>query len=268
MTTELLIVGLLSAGGAIGCGLARRHQAGRLGGLLEARGTSLEELQGLQAAVAAELGAGAFREQVKLSAEIVCAEPLRAPWSDEPCVAFVDTETELVEEYVETTSTDADGRSRREGSWQRCDQTLSQLERRCSFDLRQGGCSLPVNPEGAELELESVVDTTDRSGSDGDLGVGRGLADLVGGSTGRRSLGVRREEWILRAGGSVFVVAECSDAAGVLQLQAPGAGGLFVLRRGSEEQYSRSLRRWRRIWTLSTWGLVALTLLLLLLSVL
>lgn len=246
MASELLIVSLLSAGGAIGCGLARRHQARRLSGLLEARSTSLEELQGLQATVAEQMGAGSFCERVKLSAEIVCDGPLQAPWSGEPCVAFMDTETELVEVYEETTNTDANGRTTRQGSWQRRDQTLSELERRCGFQLRQGSCTLAVDPEGADLEMETVVDTTDRSNAGGSMG-------------GRRSLGVRREERILRASGSVFVVAECSDASGTLQLQAPGEGGLFVVRRGGEEEYSRSLRRWRRIWSVSAWTLAALT---------
>jgi len=259
MVSEVMVVGLLSAAGAIGCGLARRHQAVRLQGLLNARSSSLEELQQLQASVAGELGAGAFREQIKLSAEIVCAEPLQAPWSGEPCVAFDDTETELVEVYRETTSTDAEGRTSREGSWQRDDQVLSQLQRRCDFTLRQGGCSLPVNPEGADLELETVVDTTDRSGQPG-------WPPLAG--SRRRSLGVRRVERILRAGGSLFVVAECSDSDGMLRLQAPAEGGLFVMRRGSEQEFSRGLRRWRRIWTVSTWALALLAVLLLLLAVL
>lgn len=260
MATELLIVGLLSAGGAIGCSLARRHQASRLSGLLEARSTSVEELQSLQATVAEQMGGGSFSERVKLNAEIVCDDPLQAPWSGEPCVAFDDTETELVEVYEETTSTDANGRTTRQGSWQRRDQTLSQLERRCGFRLRQGSCSLPVEPEGADLELETVVDSTDRSGSGGPLG---DLADMAG---GRRSLGVRRVERILRASGSVFVVAECSDASGVLQLQTPGESGLFVLRRGSEAEYSRSLRRWRRIWTVSALALAVLAGMLVLLA--
>lgn len=260
MAAELLIVSLLSASGAIGCGLARRHQARRLSGLLEARSTSLEELQGLQATVAEQMGAGSFCERVKLSAEIVCDEPLQAPWSGEPCVAFTDTETELVEVYEETTSTDANGRTTRQGSWQRRDQTLSELERRCGFQLRQGSCTLAVDPEGADLEMETVVDTTDRSNAGGPMGGRSGMAG------DRRSLGVRREERILRASGSVFVVAECSDVSGALQLQAPGEGGLFVVRRGGEEAYSRSLRRWRRIWSVSAWALAALTGVLLLMA--
>ncbi|MFM7313080.1 MAG: GIDE domain-containing protein, partial [Cyanobium sp.] len=254
----LVLPGVLSAA-AMATAWARRHQGRKLAHLLDARSTSVAELLDLQRTVAEQMGAGSFAERVKLCGQIVCEDPLIAPWSGEPCVAFDDSETELVEVYRETTSTDADGRSSREGSWQRDDQVLSQLERRCAFVLRQGGNSLPVNPEGADLELETVVDTTDRSRSSG------GLGDF---GARRRSLGVRRVERILRASGSLFVVAQCSDSDGVLHLQAPDQGGLFVMRRGSEQTYSRGLRRWRRIWTVSTWTLAALAVLLLLAAVL
>jgi hypothetical protein len=53
----------------------------------------------------------------------------------------------------------------------------------------------------------------------------------------------------------VLVVAECSDASGNLQLQAPKGSGLFVVRRGSEDDFSRAIRRWKRFWALSTWVL-------------
>ncbi len=262
MDAAPLIGALLCTAGAIGCYLGRRHQAIRLRRLLTARSTTLEELHSLQAAVAAELGAGAFQEQIKLIAEIVCPEPLQAPWSGEPCVAFIDTETELLEEYIETTRTDSDGTSHKEGSWERRDRTLSQLERRCAFTLQQGAHSLPVEPDGADLQLETVVDAIDRSG---DSAAPIGLGSEIG--TRRRSLGIHRQERILRAGGSVFVVAECSDADGTLRLRAPSSdGGLFLLRRGNEDDFNRGLRRWRRIWTLSGAGLAALALTLLLLA--
>ena len=63
-----------------------------------------------------------------------------------------------------------------------------------------------------------------------------------------------------------FVVGECSDASGTLLLQAPQTGGLFVVRRGNEETFSRAIRRWRRIWMMSTWVLAGIALILLLAS--
>ena len=224
-------------------GLARHHQARRLASLLDARSTSVAELLELQAAVAEQLGAGAFRERVKLTGELVCAEPLTAPWSGEPCVAFTNTTTALLEVREERTSTDNEGNRTAEVYWERREETLERMERRCPFALQQGGQSLPVLPEGAELELETVFSQVDPP---------------TAANTGTtRQLGTRRVEALLRAGGAVWVVAECSDASGSLQLHAAKEGGLFVVRRGTEDDFSRSIRRWRRIWSLSSWGLSA-----------
>jgi hypothetical protein len=233
--------------GAVATGLARRHQARRLATLLDARSSSVAELRDLQATVAEQLGTGSFRERVKLSGEIVCDEPLTAPWSGEPCVAFTNTTTALVEVREERASTDSAGNTTTEASWERREETLQQLERRCCFELQQGGHSLPLDPEGAELELETVFAQVDPPTT-----ANTGLY---------RQLGTRRVESLLRAGGTVMVVAECSDASGNLQLQAPEGRGLFVVRRGTEDDFSRSIRRWRRIWTWSTWGLSAATVL-------
>ncbi|MEY4359369.1 MAG: hypothetical protein RLZZ631_855 [Cyanobacteriota bacterium] len=240
--TQLLLPALLGSG-AIGTALARRHQAHKLAHLLEARSSGVAELLDLQRSVAEQMGAGSFVERVKLSGEIVCGQPLVAPWSGEPCVAFTDTTTAMLEVREETTSTDGEGNRRTEVRWERRDQTLNHLERRCSFNLRQGNQQLPIQPEAAELELENVFSQVDPPTTDNTFNT--------------RQLGIRREEAILRAGGMAFVVAECSDASGQLQLQAPQNGGLFVVRRGSEAEFSGAIRRWRRIWMVSTWVLSA-----------
>ncbi len=236
--SQLLIPAVLGAG-AVATGLARRHQARRLATLLDARSTSVAELRDLQATVAEQMGAGSFRERVKLQGTITCNEPLTAPWSGEPCVAFTNTTTALMEVREERTSTDSAGNTTTEVNWERREETLQQLEQRCPFELQQGGQSLLVDPEGAELELETVFNQVDPPTT-----ANTGLY---------RQLGTRRVESLLRAGGPVLVVAECSDASGQLQLQAPEGKGLFVVRRGSEDDFSRSIRRWRRIWTVSTW---------------
>ena len=252
MDPSLLLISAVLGSGAVATGLARRHQARKLAHLLDARTSSVAELVDLQATVAEQMGEGSFQERVKLSAEIVCAEPLTAPWSGEPCVAFLDTTTCLMEVRTETTRTDSDGNSRTEVSWEREEETLDQLERRQGFGLRQGSQSLPVEPEGAELELETVFTEVEPP-------TRRDTANT-------RQLGIRREEAILRASGMAFVVGECSDASGSLLLQAPQTGGLFVVRRGNEEEFSRAIRRWRRIWMASTWVLVGIAAILLLTS--
>ena len=241
MEASQLLIPALLGGGAVATGLARRHQARRLATLLDARSTSVAELLDLQASVAEQMGPGAFSEQVKLRGNIVCDEPLTAPWSGEPCVAFSNTTTALMEVREERTSTDSEGNRTTAVRWEHREEMLQKLERRCRFELRQGGQGLPVDPEGAELDLETVFNQVDPP-TTADTGP-------------YRQLGTRRVESLLRAGGSVLVVADCSDASGSLQLQAPQGNGLFVVHRGSEDDFNRSIRRWRRVWTVSTWGL-------------
>ena len=93
MEPSQLVVPAVLGAGAVATGLARRQQARRLATLLDARSTSVAELKDLQATVAEQMGAGSFRERVKLQGTIACNEPLTAPWSGEPCVAFTNTTT-------------------------------------------------------------------------------------------------------------------------------------------------------------------------------
>ena len=249
---ELIITGIFSAIAAIVSGLARRHQVRNLALLLDAHSGSIAELHGLQATVAEQLGPGSFCERVKLSAEIVCDDPLLAPWSGEPCVAFSQTVTHQLEVQTETTTTDSEGKTQKTISWQRQDETLSTLERRCPFHLRQGAQTISLISDGADLDLEPVFHHVDPP---------------QGGNTPTtRSLGVLREEAIFSASGMVFVLAECTDAGGMLRLQAPSESGLFVVRRGTEDDFSQSIRFWRRIWGAAAWGFSVLALALFLLA--
>lgn len=246
---SLLIIPALLGAGAVGTGLARRHQAKKLDHLLDARSSSVAELLDLQATVAAQIGAGSFCERVKLSGEIVCDEPLTAPWSGEPCVAYVDTTTSLVEVREERTTTDSEGNSRTRVTWERREETLESFERRCTFALRHGKQRMQIDPTAAELDLETVFSDVE--------------PPTAPSTYNMRPLGTCRNEAILRPNGMVFVVAECSDANGSLTLKSPSGNGLFVVNRGGEEDFTRSIRRWRRIWMASTWALIGLVILML-----
>ena len=243
---NLFLAALLAAAGAGGFGLARWQQGRRLQMLLGARSTSIAELQDLQADVAEQIGGGSFREAVKLEGELVCAEPLRAPWSGEACVAFIDTVLHVFQERVETTRTDRDGRTSRSSHWERREEQVSRLERRCAFALRQGELELTVDPTGAELELETILDSLEPEAEQSSGAIAR----RSGGQP--RSLGLRRREQVLRAAGRIFVVAEVSDAGGSLRLARPMQGGLFLIRRDGEEALLRRTRRWQSVWSVAS----------------
>ena len=244
------IAALVSALAALGCGLGYRHQGRRLSQLLQARPTSVKELVEVHATVVKELGSGAFRDAVKLSGTIHCVTPLTSPWTRQSCVAFSTTTTALVEVQQQTTTTDSDGEQRTEWTWERRDEVLNRDQQHCRFDLEQGRQRISVDPQGAELDFETVLSRVDPPNDTG--------------SHGRRVIGIRREEAILRPESQVFVVGSCSDASGSLQLEAPLNTGLFVVKRGSEEALSGSLRSWQRRWMLGGWGLSGLTLVLVL----
>lgn len=263
-----ITVALMAAGLAGGSLWAGQRQRRRLAHLLATRPTTLEELQGLQADVAKEIGAGSFRELVKLQGAMSCEQSLTAPFSGEPCVAYSSRIVELYEELVEHTGKDGN-RSR---SWQNGEHELSSESRRCPFQLGQGQLKVSVDPEGAELEMQSVFSRTEPAdwtglGAVAGFGSSEGLAatlmasaplagpGLAARSDGglspgtRRRLGFRRDESIFPAHGDLFLVAEVSDASGALWLQQPSGEGLFLIRRGGEEQLQQQLRRWARIWS-------------------
>ncbi|MFY8150408.1 MAG: GIDE domain-containing protein [Prochlorococcaceae cyanobacterium] len=223
------------------CGWNALRQRRRLRLLRSARSSSIAELQDLHATVAADIGAGAFREQVKLEGELVCDEPLQAPWSGLACVAFIDTVTHVYQERVEESSTDSQGRTTTSSRWEQREQQVSQLERRCGFRLRQGEREIPVDPDRAELGYEPVFSTLDADAAP----PGSGLLQRQQ----IRSLGLRREEQLFRAGGPIFVVAEVSDAGGALSLRHPEQEGLFLVRREGEQRLlARTVQHQRGWW--------------------
>ncbi|MFM7675842.1 MAG: GIDE domain-containing protein [Synechococcus sp.] len=233
------------------CGWNARQQGRRLRILRAARSSSIAELEDLRAAVSADIGGGAFRELVKLEGDLVCEEPLQAPWSGLACVAFIDTVTHLYQERVEEQSTDSQGRTTTTSRWEQREQQVSRLERRCPFRLRQGERELPIDPERAELEFESVHSSLDSD------------AAAPGGALQRsqiRSLGLRREEEVFRSGGSIFVVAEASDAGGELRLRHPEGEGLFLVRREGEQRVLARTVQQRRGWWIGTGVLVVVAL--------
>jgi hypothetical protein len=256
---NLFLAALLAASGAGGLAVAGWLQGRRLRLLLGARSTSIAELQDLQASVAEQIGAGSFREAVKLEGELVCADPLLAPWSSEPCVAYIDTTLHVFQERVETSTTDPDGRTSRSSHWEQREEQVSRIERRCPFGLHQGDLELAVDPTGADLELETVLDRLEPETAPPTGGLlARRAASQV------RSLGLRRREQVLRCGGRIFVVAEAGDGGGSLGLGRPMQGGLFLIRRDGEETLLRRTRRWQRLWTVASGLLMLVTLALVL----
>jgi hypothetical protein len=268
--SSLLIGAAVAAACSVGCGLMRGRQRGRLQAIQAIRSVTVEELQELQQGVAKEIGAGSYKEVVKLQADLVCDQPLITPFSNEPCIAYQSRVVEIFEERVMTT--DSQGKSTT--SWQRNERLISSEECRCGFSVQQGNLLLDVDPEGAEIDLVEILNRLDS----GQLVPGRpsagwsgasasalqlGPAALAGnlnraGGPSFRLIGYRQEESIFQASGSVFVVAEVSDSAGSLSLRQPQDGGLFLIRHGGEERLLKRLQTSIQLWTISLMALLVI----------
>lgn len=269
--SSLLIGAAVTAACSVGCWLMRARQRGRLQTIQAIRSVTIEELQGLQQGVAKEIGAGAYTEAVKLQADIVCEQPLIAPFTEENCIAYQSRVVEVFEERV--TTTDSEGKSTT--TWQRQDQTISQEERRCPFMLQQGSHSIDVDPEGAEIGLVEILNRMEPGplASRGNpLGI-EGAASLatqlgsafrsINSNTSQdqsfRLIGYRREESIFPASGSVFIVAEVSDFGGSLVLGQPQEKGLFLIRNEGEERLLNRLKSSIQLWTIGGVGFTTIS---------
>jgi hypothetical protein len=275
----LLVWSAVAAACSVGCGFFTARQRGRLHKIQSIRSVTIEELHALQQGVAKEIGAGAYGEAVKLQADLVCEQPLIAPFSEESCIAYQNTIVEIFEELV--TTTDSEGKTTR--SWQKKERNISNEERRCDFSLQQGSHRVAVDPDGAEIDLIEIINRMEpgqlaplgrSAGIEGAAGVALQLAStMMNANAGRgqgqsfRLIGYRREESIFPASGSVFVVAEASDAGGALQLRQPIKSGLFLIRNEGEERVLKSLRNSINLWTIGWLGFAVIALITLICGV-
>ena len=278
--SELLVLSAVAAACSVGCGFFTVRQRGRLRKIQAIRSVTIEELHGLQQEVAKEIGAGAYGEAVKLEADLVCEQPLIAPFSGEGCIAYQNTIVEVFEELV--TSTDSEGKTTR--SWQKRERSISSEERRCAFSLQQGSRRVAVDPDGADIDLIEIINRMEpgqfsplgaSAGIEGAAGVALQLAStLINSNAGRgqdqsfRLIGYRRQESIFPASGSVFVVAEASDSGGLLRLRQPLKSGLFLIRNKGEEGMLKSLRNSINLWTIGWVGFVVIALIAMICAVL
>src|SRR5687768_70213 len=90
------------------CYFFARSNAGRLHAMNAADTYSAQMLQELHGRISGALGADALAETCEVEGVIECDQPLKAPYSGTPCVAF---SRSLVREYEEdVTSTDSNGK--------------------------------------------------------------------------------------------------------------------------------------------------------------
>jgi len=111
-----------------------------------------------------------------------------------------------------------------------------------NFYLQDATGKVLVNPKGADLGKETVVDRfeTYRSGGPGSIDFGNFHFTLSNASGSGGTLGYRFHEEILPVGRSAYVLGEVSDASGQLIVQKPAEKGRFIVSLKSEQELVKS----------------------------
>lgn len=204
----------------------------KLVSLHQARPASIAELNHLASEIALEMGAGSWRDYVKLRGTIQCDQPLISELKQMPCVHYHMT---VVREYEEQV-TERDSDDNVVTKTQHGSETLSQNRQSVPFLLQDDTGEIWVEPEGAQIETVRVLD--EFSPEQPSLG---GFSLSLSADTGRQTIGYRYQESVLPVQRQVFAVAQVSDFNQSLVLENPTTKGQrFVISLKSEEALAQS----------------------------
>ena len=204
---------------------------------MEARFTPefpVKQLEEDAAAVAAELGSGAFRQPVIVHGTIRCDHPLAAELTKTPCVAYKFSVTREYEEVVWST----DDKGNQISTRQRRSEELASNERHTSFDLQDSSGAIRVFPDKAKLELVKSHSSFEPA----PLAAFSQLT-LTGPHRAGDTLGYRYDESCLSVGAEISVYAEASDVDGTLVLRKPEAkDALFIVSPRSLQELAQGVK--------------------------
>ena len=234
-----MIFGLLSLVGGVVLFFVRNHYQRKLRSIKRARPTTIAQLQHLAEQIAQEMGAGSWRDYVKLSGRTACETPIHSELKQAPCVHY---EMRVVREYEETVrERDSDGKPVERTK--RGSETLSSNRQSIPFELKDKTDTIAVDPTGAQIDTTQILDEFQREApTGGRLSWGGFSLDVNDRSWGgRRTLGYRYTESILPVDRPVFIVAQVSDANQTLVLEKPlEPGQRFIISLKSEAQLAQA----------------------------
>ena len=203
--------------------------------------TTIGDLRNLYQRVSSEVGEGVFRQQIGLHGRIECDQPLKSELGGTACVAYRTRVERRWEEQVDVR--DSDGKVRHEthsGS-----DVVASNERRVEFWLNDGSDRIPVNPEGARIDMEKVIDRFEPGDPGGLVRFGGFQLILAGGVPGRRrTLGYHYREDVLAVDRIVYVLGAADDANGTLGIAGIRDGSWpFVISRKSRAELVTSAKQ-------------------------
>ena len=210
-------ISALVLAGAFAVSWWARRQSNRLQSLSLAATVPVAELTQDAGSVASELGAGSFRQDVKLRGHIVCDSPLVAELSHTACVSYRFSVTREYEEVL----WEKDARGNSVQRIHRKSEVVASHETSTAFWLDDGTGRILVHPDQAKVErIKSHSSFQPAATFHTGVGVGSFVLNRVhpGGT-----IGYRYEEECLPVGQEITVVAEAGDEGGELALRKPEA---------------------------------------------
>lgn len=236
----MLIAGIILIVVAIILFFVRRSQQARHLDIRFAQTTTAKDLVELAKSVQEGVGrAGGFRQPVELKGTIQSETELLSEIAKVPCVYYrADVTREYEEVYTETNPET----KQVERKTRRLNEAVSSNSRMVNFYLQDATGKVLVNPKGAELGRETVVDRFEayRPGGSGSIAFGDFHFTLPGSFSSGGTLGYRFHEEILPVGRSAYILGEASDSSSQLIVQKPAEKGRFIISLKSEEELVRS----------------------------
>ena len=201
--------------------------------------------------VAQEIGKGSFEQKTEIAGVIECEDPIESEIAKEACVHYRSSvERKWEEDYEETyTETDSEtGESvqktrhaTREGS-----DSVSSNSRSTKFMVRDETGTILVDPEGAKMDTERLVDRFEPHSavSGGSISFGNFSFSLGGFADKgrRRTLGYHFSEYILPLNRKVFILGAASDRSGELMIRKHREKGKFIISLKSGEELVASAK--------------------------
>lgn len=210
----MLFISLLVLAGSVWTSRWARQEAAKAQAVSLAAELPLSQLAEDAASVAKEMGAGSFRQEVKIRGTIACDSPLVAELSHTPCVSYRFSVTRDYEEVLWEVGPRGSSHQR----LQRKSEVVASNQADVAFWLDDGTARILVHPEHAKIEWIKTHASFQQAPGPG-LNVGSLVMNW--GPRGGGTIGYRYEEFSLPVGQEVTVVAEAGDAGGQLALRAP-----------------------------------------------
>lgn len=215
-----------------------RSQSNRLISIRSARLSTAADLTQIAEGVAQEIGAGSWKDYVKIRGKIQCDNPLRSQIQQTECVYY---QTSVTREYEEVT-TQRDDSGNTTQKTERKSETVSKNVQSIPFTLLDSTGKIAVDPSDADIETIRILSEfqpyTEQSGTQLNYGP---FSMTLSNPTMGRTIGYRYEESILPIDREALVVGMVTDMTQELTIRKPSdPTQKFILSLKLEEELTKA----------------------------